>query len=72
MLFLGSRTLVYHEASAWGVALALVALSLVIDAAVQPTPRNLVLASLATTATMSARISVGLAPTVRSPCSRSC
>ena len=64
LLFLGSRTLVYHEASMWGIALALVALSLVIDAAEHPTGRNLVLASVVTTAAISARVSVGLGPTV--------
>ncbi len=64
LLFLSSQTLVYHEASMWGIALALVALSLVVDAAARPSARTLILASAATTAAISARISVGLGPTV--------
>ena len=62
VLFLSSRTLVYHEASMWGIALSLLALSLVIDAAERATARNLVLASAMTTAAISSRVSVGLGP----------
>ena len=63
LLYLSSRTLVYHEALIWGSALALLALSLVIDAVELPTRRTLALASAAATAAISSRVSVGLGPT---------
>ena len=62
LLFLASRTLVYHEASMWGVALSLLALSFVIEAAEHITTRNLALSCIAATAAISSRVSIGLGP----------
>lgn len=64
LAFVASRTLVYHEAAAWGTATALLALSFVVDAADRPGRRTLVLAVAATTACTLARVSVALGPVV--------
>lgn len=62
LLFLGSRLLVYHEASLWGVALAIVAFSYIVELLADPRPRLVVLATLFTTLAFLSRGSVGGGP----------
>jgi hypothetical protein len=62
ILFLASRTWVFHEAAVWGVAWALGAFELIIAVTQRPSVRNLTLAGLFTALALLSRASVGLGP----------
>ena len=59
LLFLGARTVVYHEVELWGTALALVALDAILGWWEAPTTRGLVGASLWVAVAFNTRASVG-------------
>ena len=62
LAYLASRAWVYHEATLWGVALALGAFEFVIAYVLDPNRRNLVLASALTSACVLSRAVIGLGP----------
>jgi hypothetical protein len=62
--FLASGAVVYHEATAWGLAFAMLAFDAVLRFALRPTGWRLVGASALVTLTLLSRQSVGLAPLV--------
>ncbi len=64
LVFLASRSWVYHEAELWGAALALGAIEFVIAFTVDPTRRHLIVASALIAATLLSRGSVGIGPFV--------
>jgi hypothetical protein len=60
MLFLAAETVVYHEVELWGTALALLTADQVLAWRDEPTGTRLALATLAATAALNTRASVGL------------
>jgi hypothetical protein len=62
IVFLASRTWVFHEAVLWGVAWALGAFEFTIAVTQRPSVRNLTLAGVFTALALLSRVSVGLGP----------
>lgn len=62
--FLASTTMVYHEATMWGIALAVAGFDAVARYQLRPTGRRLALASLLITAAVLSRQTLGLGPLV--------
>ncbi|MEY4130376.1 MAG: hypothetical protein RLZZ31_500 [Actinomycetota bacterium] len=64
IIYLSSRSAVYHEAELWGAAAGLAGLDAVLAWWRQPTRRNLIWASFLATFALSCRPTTGAAPTV--------
>ncbi len=64
VVFLASRTWVFHEAVLWGVAWTLGAFEYVIAVTQKPTTRGIVLAGVFTALALLSRVSVGLGPLI--------
>lgn len=64
LLFLASRTLVYHESELWGAALAIAAYDFVLAFIVKPEPRHLAGAGVFAGLALLTRASVGAGPVV--------
>lgn len=64
IVFLASRSWVYHEAELWGIALAIAAFDSVIAFTLAPTGPRLALASGLATGALLSRSSVGLGPVI--------
>jgi hypothetical protein len=62
ILFLASRSVVYHESELWGAAAGLAGLELVLAWWVEPTRRRLLIAAAVAAFALSARPSSGVAP----------
>ena len=63
-LFLGSRTIVYHEAILWGAAWSLLAFERIIAFTQRPSRSRLVVAALYTTLSILSRVSIGIGPVI--------
>jgi hypothetical protein len=61
-VFLASEAIVYHEAEAWGAALAIAAFDALVGFVVRPSTRGLVITGALTTLDLLTRASVGLGP----------
>ena len=68
LIFLASRTYVFHEAEIWGAVLTIAAFERVIAVTQVPNRRNVVLASLVSSLALLTRGSVGLGPVLALAC----
>ena len=64
LVFLASRTFVFHEAELWGAALTILAFERVVAVTLAPTRRNVVLASVFAGLALLTRASVGAGPVI--------